>query len=291
MPELPSLDTVREWATTETANDEASMHVLVTPRFERRPGEVRRSSVDGESAYVGNAPASVGLLAAAAAATRDAPGARLHYPDVDRTVPGPWLVLEPLDGALGTVSTGRALARITLSRDAGSNVDRLVTDRGRLETVLEAARPTHEHYPVDADEDGVFTTGMSTYELSEVTAGEELTVCFEVSTTPETTFAAVRDRFASEEGVLDVEVEPVAGVERADPDGDLRRLLEATSDAVLGEYRYEWLSEGAEGFAQLPTCNKIAFGTGRRGEPFTGAAYDAARAVVEQTITRREGSR
>lgn len=291
MSELPSIDTIADWVNSGTPEgDRTSINVLAVSEGEEWAGSVRRSPVEGQSAYVGETSAATGHLAAAASVAKVSPEIRLHYPEVDRTASGPWIVLEPLEGALGTVSTGRAIVRITLSRSSGGRDARLAVDGERLKTVLEAARPEHEHYPVADDEDGVFTTGMSSYELSEVTGGAELTVRFELSTTPLTSHEAVRDRFLDINGVTAVEVDPVAGVERSDPDERIRGILQDASKEVLGEYRYEWLSNGADRFDRLPTCNKLAFGTSRREGPFTSDAYSAAKAVLQRTATCWEGA-
>lgn len=294
MSELPDPDTVAKWlaegtidATGETsgrADAERPLNLLVDPQTTDPLSELDRITEEGEAKYVGEDPAAAGLLAAAATVARRSDRVRLHYPEVDRTAEGPWLVLEPLGGTLATVSTGRAAVRVTIDRETGSNYGTLSADRDRIRAVLTAARPSHDQYPVENDADAVFTRGMTTFELDTIaTADGQSTVHFEAATTPTTTADSIRDRFADEEGVAEVAVETVAGVERADPDEELRLAIERAVTETIGDYQYDWLSNGSA-LSRIPTSNKIAFGPGRPDGPFDAEAHRTATTVLERTV-------
>lgn len=286
--ELPPVSKVRGLASSEAARTTGSVNLFV-PAAGEPAADVERVVDDETRSYVGRDPAAVGLLAAAATAANGSELFRLQYPDPDPGADGPWVVLEPLGGRLATVTTGRATVRVTVERGDTSVHGRLTADSARSGAVLEAARPAHEHYPVEVDDDGVFTRGMTTFELAGVTAGDRLVVTFDTSTTPATTARGIRDRFADVEGVTDVDVERLAGVVRADPAGPLRSALEEAHAGVLGDYEYVWLPSDA-GLAGVPTHDKVAVGTGTPGEPFTADAYGTCLELLGRTATKLEGA-
>ncbi|MFP8955441.1 hypothetical protein ACLI4Y_01845 [Natrialbaceae archaeon A-CW3] len=289
--QLPSLEMVRERAIAGV--DGEGVNVLAHSLEGDDPLEgVERGTIepgdDGteRDAYVGPDGARAGLLAAAAMVTADS-DARLHYPeaDVDLTAEGPWLILEPLGGRLGTVTRGRATVTVTLERPAGN---RVADDRDRVGAVLEAARPDHEFYPVADDDLGVFTTGITTFGLESVQVDEEtMTVAFDVRTTPATTAAAVEARFEECPGVTDVRLERLSGVQQADPDPTLRHAAEAAHVSIVGDDEYAWLPPTAP-FAAVPSPNKLALGTGTAGQPFDVEDFETCRRLLERTIERLE---
>jgi len=287
MGELPALETVRERAATARSDPGAVNLFVAAPAGEPLLG-VERTPHDGKAAYVGETPAAAGLLAAAATVAADSERLRLHPPEPELTADGPWLVLEPLGGALGTVTLGRATVRVTVARGGDTTYGRLSADREGIAEVLAAARPSHDHYPVERDEQEVFTRGMTTFELSDVTVGTEVVLSLTASTTPATTPSEIRARF-DREAVTDVAVDQLAGASRADPDDALREALERAHVATMGDYRYEWLP-ASSALARLPTANKLALGTGQPGEPFSVDAYEACRDVLEHTAEALEGA-
>ncbi|WP_312911388.1 hypothetical protein [Natronosalvus caseinilyticus] len=330
MTELPSPETIRERALeavergSGAASDRADhggrsepVNLLVGPLDGTDPLadlEVATDAETGESVYRGPRAARAGLLAVAAtvAGSEEADGessaaadtnARLHFPDANLTAAGPWLVLEPLDGRLSTVVRGRARVSVDLERapEASATYQRLEIDEDRLSAVLEAAKPSHPHYPVEDDRDGVFTTGMTTFSLAGVEAGddrlttggeassERLTVVLEAATTPTTVYAEVESRFESCPGVEAVRLERVAGVDRARPSRATRTAVEGAHRAVLGDCTYDWLPPGSI-LEAVPTPEKVALGTGEPGEPFDADAFATGTRLLEEALARMEGS-
>lgn len=296
--ELPDPETVREWATDAAEAEKGSVNLLAGARFDEDPlGDVERrrsnddrSHSDSDREYVGENPAIAGLFAAAVSVARHSPAFQLQYPTVDMTDGDPWIVLEPINGALGTVSTGRAAVDIEIERPDGNRYNTLTAESDRLAGVLKTARPSHDWYPVEVDDEETFTRGMTTFELTEITVEDHLVISFEATTTPATTATSIRDRFESETGIRAVHVDTECAVERSNPDDRLRSALEGAASDSIGDYCYEWLSD-PNGFGEVPTANKIAFGTGHRGEPFSSEAYETAKAVLERTLERLEGKR
>ncbi|UTF54600.1 hypothetical protein [Natronosalvus rutilus] len=320
MAELPSPETIRERALeagergSDGSDEEAArggrdrgVNLLVGPLDDTDPLADLEVAIDpetGGAVYRGPRAARAGLLAVAGTvATDEETAARLYYPDADLAADGPWLVLEPLDGRLSTVVRGQARVSVDLERapEASANYRRLETDENRLSAVLEAAKPSHPHYPIEDDRDGVFTTGMTTFSLTAVEAGddrltasgeassERLTVVFEAATTPTTAFAEVESRFESCPGVEAVRLERVADVDRARPSRATRTAVEGAHQAVLGDCAYDWLAPGSI-FEAVPTPEKVALGTGAPGEPFDADAFTIGTRLLEETLARVEGS-
>lgn len=306
MSELPDPKTVRGWTDEAATAAHDSVNLLVTSPSDGDPlagiertrseGTGReRSDERGESTaspirYTGRRPAAAGLLAAAAAVARNSPVYRLQYPSMDPTSDGPWIVLEPTGGALGTVSTGRLEVRIEMERVDGNVSESLTVHRNHLATLLDTAVPSHEHYPVESDDEAVFTTGMTTYELSNVEVNDRLTVSLTATTTPATTPESIRDRFTAIPDVRSVEIHTVRPVSRSDPDDRLRTALESAATETIGDYRYEWLPTPT-GLQWIPSSNKIVFGAGHRGTPFSIDSYETVTGVLERTLRALGGER
>ncbi|MFP9190590.1 hypothetical protein ACLI4Q_02840 [Natrialbaceae archaeon A-CW1-1] len=288
--QLPSLETVRERALAGVGGD--GVNVLAhSLEGDDLLSAVDRATIEPEDggperdAYVGTDGARAGLLAAAATVTADS-DARLHYPEAefDLTAEGPWLVLEPLGGRLGTVSRGRATVTVTLERSAGN---RVADDHERVGSVLEAAQPDHEYYPVD-DDLGVFTTGMTTFALESMqVADETMVVAFDVRTTPATKADAVEARFEDCSGVTNVRLERLSGVQRAVPDPAVREAAEAAHVSIVGDDEYAWLPPTAP-FTAVPSPNKLALGTGAAGQSFDAEDVETCRRLLERTIETLE---
>jgi len=259
-----------------------------------RPGEGVNVAVAGipdpaavtatEDGYTGPSAGTLGRLAAAADAV-DAAGGVLHAPVPDFTAAGPWLVVEPLDGRLATVAKGTGTVTVTLSAPTGHLDARLRGLRDRVDAVFEAARPTHDRYPVDRDEFGAFTPGLTTTEPAAVTVEEDgVTVTLDVATTPATTAAAIRQQFEAPAAVQDVAVTIDQGVERATPPPALRDAAEAAVAETLGDWAYEWLP-GPSLFTQVPGGQKLAVGTGHPGaDTYSHEAYRQLRAILTATM-------
>lgn len=234
-----------------------------------------------DESYVGPDASALGRLAAAVAVEGDA---AVHYPEPDFTVGGPWLVLAPLSGLVSTVATGTGRAAVTLDYD-GSDDTALDGLDERVSELTEAARPSHDHYPVESDNRGVFTTGMTTFALDSLATDGNLTATFDVSTTPATGSDRVESRFADVEGVESVEYESVVGVERAAPSPELREAAETAHRRVLGDCEYEWLPEGGV-FAEIPGAEKMALGTGTPGAAeFSHEQYETCVDLLESTLS------
>jgi hypothetical protein len=250
--------------------------------------------VDG--GYEGPDAAACGHLAAALSVA-DSDDVRLHHGDVDLTSPGPWLVLAPLAGFVATVATGIATATVTVPLDGTGS--RIQPVRDRLDAVLSAARARHEHYPVGDDDRGVFRTGMTTFSFVDATVESDLSVRFDVSTTPATTRSGIVERFASlsgggdaiggpvafESGGVEVDVAFETGVERAEPTDGLREAVEAAHRAVVGHAEYEWLPHPTV-FSRLPTSEKVAFGVGDVGNRIDDDEIDRTRDLLRRVVER-----
>jgi len=276
---LPDPETVVARARdTDPDTSDATANVAVT-------GRVDADAVDRtDEGYVGDTAGALGRLAAATAVDEDA---AIHYPEPDFAADGPWLVLAPLSGFASTVSAGVGRADVTLDYDADADphsdrLDALVSD------LLEASRPTHEHYPVADDDSGVFTRGMTTFALDSLSVDDDLTATFELSTTPATRPSDVESRFASVERVRAVDYETVAGVERSDPSPALRDAVESAHRSERGDCEYDWLPDPGV-FAAIPGGEKVAFGTGRPGEgEFAKTEFEACRDLLAAVLSAPE---
>jgi hypothetical protein len=249
-----------------------------------------------EDGYEGANAGDLGRLAAAAAAIGaagdddaggEAGNASLHHPEPVVGAEGPWLVVEPTAGRLSTVHAGRGELAVDLIEPPAGVDAGLRATREALDELLEAVRPDHEHYPVERDEEGVFTRGMTTLSLAGVDAGGEgTTVRFDVSTTPDTTADAVEGLVSDLSCVRVARYEPVVELDRSEPPASLLRAAETTAEAAVGDWEYEWYPEPT-GFSDLPTASKLALGTGRPGAGvFREDEYERCRALLRGTIAR-----
>lgn len=291
LPEPGSVpDLATELAERTAGGAGSAVNVLVAPA----DGAFDPTSVElVDGGYEGEGAGDLGRLAAAVGAVETVGSpvtARLHYPapDPEADRGGPWLAVEPLDGRLSTVHAGRGRLVVSLA-DLPQGVDaRLRTLRERLADLLDAVRPDHEQYPVERDDAGVFTRGMTTLSLAGVeTDGEEngVTVRFDVSTTPATRAADVESLVSDLAGVCEARYEPVADLVRSDPPSSLRRAAEAATERAVGDWEYEWFPEPTE-FSRLPTAAKLALGTGRPGaRSFGSDEYERCRAMLCGTMT------
>lgn len=248
-------------------------------------GSIDRDEVEREpGGYVGEAAGGLGRLAAAVESA-----GRVHYPEVDVTADGPWLVLAPLSGFVSTVATGGGRATVTLDYDAATDPALEGLDQ-RISALIHAARPTHEHYPVENDTQGVFTTGMTTFALDSIEVDDHLTATFDVSTTPATDHSEIESRFDSVQGIEDVEYEPTVGVERADPSVRLRDAVESAHREVYGDCEYEWLP-GPGVFTEIPGTEKMALGPGAPGATeFSEEQYQSCLTVLQSLLSNLEAS-
>lgn len=287
MTELPTIETVRERVRGVTTTGQSDGPTLLAQPLD---GSDPLSGVEREDgSYVGKSAARAGLLAAASELAAEG-SVRLHDPEAGLTADGPWIVLEPLDGWLATVSQGAADVRVEIEREQAGVHETLAADEERLSAVLAAARPEHDHYPVEMDDDGVFTTGMTALSLADVRVTDEtLAVAFDAATTPATTAAAIEERFAGCEGVSAVSVDRTAGVERAEPDETLRAAAKRAHVETVGDCEYAWLPAGSR-LAEIPVGNKLALGTGQPGEPFDADAYENCVTLLDRTLAAMEGS-
>jgi len=259
-----------------------------------------------DDGYVGEAAGAVGRLAAAVEAAEtvaktdsavaddaDADSATadvaLHYPEPKFTADGPWLVLAPLGGFASTVAKGLGRAEVTVEYDARSDHSLDVLDE-RVSGLTEALAPRHDHYPVESDDRGTFTTGMTTFALDSLSVDGDLTARFDVSTTPATSPSAVEARLADIASVEAVDYEPVVGVERAAPSPDFREAVEAGHREVRGDCEYEWLPEPGV-FAEIPGAEKLALGTGTPGAlEFSLEQYRTCVDLLASTLSTLEVS-
>ncbi len=277
MSEFPTPASVHERALSVAGDGPA---VLVGPALDTDL-ESPDVDVDGDC-YVGPDAAAVGLLAAAL----DAGVGRLDYPDPSLAADGPWLVLSPCGGRLRTVDCGTATVRIEFDAPAAGSHARLTDQRKRLDSVLSAARPTHDHYPVELDDDGIFTTGMTTFSLESASADS---VRLRATTTPSTTAEEIRDRFVDSPDVTRIVIERTVGVERAAPDAALRSAVEDAHVSVVGDCEYAW-SSTPTALSTLPSANKIAFGAGTT-ERFDAEAVADTATILSKTVAAYGGGR
>lgn len=274
----------------EANTDSAVVNVHVAPvdgGFD--PTTVERTG-DG---YEGENAGDLGRLAAAVAAVgRFEPGAaRLHHPTPVAVPESPWLVVEPLCGRLSTVHAGRGRLTVELT-DRPPGVDAgLRALRDALADLIETVRPEHESYPVERDEEGVFTRGMTTFSLAHIDAAPQgTTVRFDVSTTPDTRATAVESLVSDLTCVREAHFVPVEDLVRSAPPSPLLRAAEAAAERVVGDWEYEWYPEPTA-FSRLPTTATLALGTGVPGErSFDEQQYEDCRALLAGTIERYGGS-
>lgn len=244
-----------------------------------------------DGGYQGPAAGTFGRLAAAVAAIEERAGACLHYPDPDATAPGPWLVVEPLGGRLATVAKGRATVTVEMERPIGHLDARLRSGRDRLGSVIEAARPRHEHYPVERDELGAFTRGLVEFELEHVALDDEFTATFGALTTPRSGPDQLRDRFDAVDGVDAVEVSVETEVAHAEPSTRLREAVEDAAAAVVGDWSYEWLPRPTA-FGAVSSDDKMALGTGDPNEDrFDLEAFETGRDLLTEAVGYLMGDR
>jgi hypothetical protein len=275
---LPSPETVLSDARADAGDTGASANLALSGSIDR--GEVERES----GRYVGETAGELGRLAAGLESA-----GRLHYPEVDVTADGPWLVLAPLSGVVSTVATGSGRATVTLDYDAAADPALDGLDQ-RVSALLHAARPTHEHYPVETDTRGVFTTGMTTFALDSIEVDDQLTATFDVSTTPATDHGEIESRFDSVQAVDDVEYESTVGVDRAEPSVRLQSAVESAHRQVYGDCEYEWLP-GPGVFTEIPGREKVALGPGVPGATeFSEEQYQSCLAVLQSLLSNLEAS-
>ena len=282
-------------ATAERAADPAAVNVHVAPV----DGGFDPAAIDRTAAgYEGPNAGDLGRLAAAVGALRrvDPVGgtgaACLHHPDPAPRSEGPWLVVEPLEGRLSTVHAGRAELAVEATEPPSGVDASLRAVRDALVELLEAVRPDHECYPIERDEDGIFTRGMTTLSLAGVDVdggGERVTVRFDVSTTPETRGEEVEALVSDLDRVREARYEPVTALARSEPPSSLLRAAETAAERAVGDWEYEWYPRPTV-FSRLPTAAKLALGTGRPGErSFDGTAYEGCLALLRGTIARYGG--
>jgi hypothetical protein len=265
-------------------NDPTAVN-LVVPVLSDNSGFNPRPVKRTEEGYVGPGADDLGRLAAAVAVTQE--NTCLHYPELDASAAGPWIVIEPLAGRLSTVHAGTGVARVALAPPADEGIDtRLIDTCDRLRDVFTAARPTHEYYPIGEDKQATFTTGMTTFSLAGVTVEkDQITVSFDVSTTPVTTAQTVEERFVSCEGILWTAYEPLEGVERAAPPRELRKAAEAAAEAVIGDWEYEWFPKPTA-FSRIPGGAKLALGVSSpRTDTYQTDAYANTIRLLRKTLT------
>jgi hypothetical protein len=246
------------------------------------PDAAGDAAVD-DDAYVGDDAATCGHLAAAVDVAGARDDVRVHHGDVDLTATGPWAVLAPLRGAVASVARGTATATVHV---AASDA-RPASVRDRLDGLLSAATATHEFYPVE-DDDGVFTTGMTTFELASMTpVADGLRVGFDVATTPATTRGGVESRFLDVDGVTAVDVTIEAGVERASPSPAFRDAVEVAHRDVVGDAAYEWLPRPTA-FARIPGGEKVALGAGASGDRFAVEDVEGTAELLDAVVEEWE---
>lgn len=273
--------------TASGIDDRAVVNVLVAGSRRRTAGPIGETELK-DGTYRGPTAGALGRLATATAALEEVDGACLHYPDPEFAAHGPWLVVEPLAGRIATVARGRALVTLELDPPTGHLDARLRGWRDRLTAVIEAARPRHEHYPVERDERGTFTCGLTTVEPEHVSLGEAFTATLVALTTPRTSPEALEQRFRAVEGVQRVDCAVERTVEDASPAARLRAAVEDAADAVIGDWSYEWLARPTV-FGEVSSDNKIALGT---GEPtagrFESTAFETGRELLVESVTNLE---
>lgn len=272
-------------STTETA-ETVSAHVHVLGAGEIDPTE---TTLDAD-AYTGNHAGATARLHAATTAVEAADGVRLHHPEPGRAPDGPWIVLAPLAGRIATVARGAARLEASWPTPAVGVDASLQRHVEGVRAAMEAARPSHRWYPVERDDRGVFTRGLTTFSLAGLTVEEEqTTLTFDVRSTPATDSAAIEDRFTSLPEIGEADFLAQESVEKATPTTDLRAAVETAADAVLGDWAYEW-APGPSMFSRIAASNKIAVGTDTPGA--TNVGVDTVRTcqdLLERILARLEG--
>lgn len=274
--------------TREKAGDESTVNVLPTwLQTEDPPGQTTRE----DGSYVGPTAGDLGRLHATVSAVSQSENACLHFPDADHTAVGPWLVVEPLGGRLSTVHRGEGSVTITCEEIAGGVDTSLRKVSDLVQRLLEAARPRHKWYPVDRDEDGVFTTGLTTFSFVEVSLdADRPRLEFDVATTPTSRPNAVEARFEAVAGVSDATFEPGVPVAQSRPDAALVRTAEAVTERVMGDWAYEWGPEPTP-FSHIPTQNKLALGTGMpAAKQCDEATIEDCQRLLDGILTEQEGA-
>jgi hypothetical protein len=285
-------DLARE--TAGRVDDPRVANVLVAGTRELAEGPIEDTDdgierEDGE--YHGPASGALGRLAAAVAAIEGQTGACLHYPDPVAAAPGPWLVVEPLGGRLATVAKGRTTVTVELERPTGHLDARLRAGRDRLDSVIEAARPRHQHYPVERDELGTFTRGLVEFELEHIATDDGFTVTLGALTVPRSGPDRLRDRFRDVEGVESVDVSVETEVEHAEPSTRLRQAVEDAAAAVVGDWSYEWLP-APTAFGSVSSDDRMALGTGDPSDDrFDREAFETGRDLLTEAIGNLGGDR
>lgn len=275
---LPSPETVLSNAQADSGGSGATANLAFS-------GSIDRDTVEHTpDRYVGEAAGRLGRLAAGVESA-----GRVHYPEPDVTADGPWLVLAPLSGAVSTVATGSGRATVVINHDTTTDPAHDELDR-RISALIDAVRPTHEHYPVAADTQGVFTAGMTTFALDSIEAGDQLTATFDVSTTPTTDHNGIKSRFDSVPAVEDVEYRSTVDVDRADPSARLRNAVESAHRHVYDDCEYEWLP-GPGVFTEIPGEEKMALGAGGPGATeFSAEQYDSCLTALQSLLSKLEAS-
>jgi hypothetical protein len=259
----------------DVSSDDATVNLVVS-------GPIDAEGVErGEDGYVGESAGAGGRLPAVDGVEGDV---AVHYPEPNFTADGPWLVLAPLSGFVSTVATGVGRAVVALDYDANADPTLDGLDE-RASGLTDAVRLSHDDYPVESDDRGVFTTGMTTFALDSLSVDGNLTATFDVSTTPATRASEVEARFADLGGVETVEYESVVGVERAAPSTELREAVEAAHRRVRGDCEYEWLPDPGV-FAEIPDAEKMALGTGAPGvAEFSREQYETCVDLLEAAVS------
>lgn len=267
--------------TADAAGDPTAPNVAVVRTDAAYPDGVERTDVGFEGPGAGD----LGRLAAARAAV-DGDDACFHFPEPTFTAEGPWVIVAPLAGRIATVARGTGGVTVAVTVPPGPVTSELRHTADRIDGVFSAAQLSHEHYPVETDDIGVFTNGLTTFALGGVDGGaDEVRLTFDVGTTPATSPAAVEARFSAAEGVVWVDYEPDVPVERASPGNDLRAAVEAAHERVRGDAEYEWL-HGPTVFTNVPGGDKVALGTGVSGaETYATQAYEECVELLSATLS------
>lgn len=276
-------------ATADLIGESSAVNVLATHGIEGSDTTVLDSEMPG---YTGPGSGAIGRLHAATEAVEAAEEACLHHPSPDHSAAGPWLVIEPLGGRLSTVHRGSATVSITCTPLEDGVDGRLRGMQNRLETVIEAARPSHEHYPVHRDELGTFTLGMTTFSLRDVeVTNDRPRVTFDVATTPVKERSDIVSRFEALEAVAGVSYEADQSVAEADPGQQLLEAVEEAASAILGDWAYEW-GPAPTAFSDIPSHQKMALGTGTPGaEECDIETVDDCRQLLSAAIEGLEDDR
>lgn len=273
---LPAPKTVIADARTDSSDTRVTVNIALS-------GDVDVDRIERTSTgYAGETAGRLGRLAAGVASD-----GQVHYPEPDFTANGPWLVLAPLSGVVSTVATGMGRVVVTLDHDATTDKQLQRLDQ-RISALLDSVRPSHNHYPVEEDTQGVFTTGMTMFNLDSIEVGEKLTATFNVSTTPATDRSTIESQFESVENVEDIKYDQLVGVERAAPSVHLREAVESAHRTVYGDWEYEWLPTPGV-FAEIPGAEKMALGTGSpESTEFSEEQYESCLEALQTTLSNIE---